>query len=212
VLVERLIKGQRPILLIGGVHGDEPEGLELALKTLEWLLDEEGRGNPVPCSWAILPCLNPDGISLKQRTNLNGVDLNRNYPSLCWVPESKAPRYNPGPYPGSEKEIQNLVELIKRLDPHLIIHCHSWKPCVVYAGHGALKDANRLGQSSGYPVYDDIGYPTPGSLSGYAWGDLGVPVICIEEQEHIALEEVWSHFAEGMKQIFNDPSIRDGKL
>jgi predicted deacylase len=207
-LVERVRPNERPILLIGGVHGDEPEGVELATKTLEWLLSEEKAGRPSPASWIVLPCLNPDGFTLKTRTNKNGVDLNRNYPSLCWSPEAKTPRYNPGPAPASEIEVQFLVNLIKTKKPHLIIHCHSWHPCVVYTGEAGKKDAERLARSSGYKAQPDIGYPTPGSLSCYAYLDNGIPVICIEEESGAPLEKVWPHFAEGMKEIFSDNSER----
>ena len=31
-----------------------------------------------------IPCLNPDGMSKNTRTNSNGVDLNRNFPTKNW--------------------------------------------------------------------------------------------------------------------------------
>lgn len=188
-----------PILIIGGVHGDEPEGVHLSESTLNWL---QGLPNPSPTHWALIPCLNPDGYNSQSRSNANGVDLNRNYPSRDWSAEYKNKRYYPGLYAGSEPEVTALVKLIQQIQPKLIIHCHSWQPCIVYTGPPAKPYAEILGQSSAYKVIDDIGYKTPGSLSQYAWHDHQIPVICIEEAKGVLKAEVWKHFGKGMQQIF----------
>lgn len=203
------LKGSAPILLMGGIHGDEPEGVELAEKTLAWLLEDAKKPQrEVQNEWVVIPCLNVDGFRKNERTNGRGVDLNRNYPSQSWSAAFEKPRYNPGPSAGSEPEIQGVVHLLKALSPKLVIHCHSWNPCVVASGERAIKDAQRLALSSGYEVVPEIGYPTPGSLSQFGWHDHQIPVICIEEQEGAPLETVWPHFGAGMKQIFLDPSAR----
>jgi protein MpaA len=190
---------QNPILLIGGVHGDEPEGVWLAEATLQWLKSNTSE-NLKP--WMLILCLNPDGFAKGERTNGHGVDLNRNYPSRDWSPEAAKPRYHPGPHPASEPEVRTLVALIRLVEPQLIIHCHSWNPCVVYAGDPARPAAEALGRSSGYEVRDDIGYPTPGSLSRFGWHDNKIPIICIEEAEGTPREKVWPHFAQGMSEVF----------
>lgn len=203
------LRGKSPILLMGGIHGDEPEGVELAEKTLAWLLDDAKKAQPeVTISWVLIPCLNVDGFKAKQRTNGRGVDLNRNYPSQSWSPVVEKERYNPGPSAGSEPEIRGVVDLLETLKPRLVIHCHSWHPCIVSSGERALKDAQRLADSSGYKVVPEIGYPTPGSLSQYGWHDHKIPVICIEENEGEPIKNVWPHFERGMKAIFLDPSPR----
>ena len=180
----------RPILLIGGVHGDEPEGVEMAERCKDWL-----SSNPSACPWIVITCLNPDGALRLQRTNGNGVDLNRNFPAQSWSNAFQNPRYYPGPSAGSEPEIQAVVNLIKKEKPRLVIHCHSWHPCIVYTGAPALKDARRLSDASGYPLKTEIGYPTPGSLSQFGWHDHKIPVICVEAQEQSPLAEVWPRFA-----------------
>jgi murein peptide amidase A len=195
----------RPLILIGGVHGDEPEGVALALSTVRWL---KSKPPDIAVPWIVIPCLNPDGYATRQRTNGAGVDLNRNYPAKSWSAAAKEPRYNPGPYAASEPEIQALVQLMDTTDPRLIIHCHSWNPCIVLSGEPARADADRLVKASGYPLQDSIGYETPGSLSQYGWFDRGIPVICIEERDPTPLDQVWSHFAEGIAAIFTDPSPR----
>lgn len=188
---------RKPILFIGGVHGDEPEGVRLAEELLRWMNDCQEELFP----WILIPCINPDGYEKDQRTNANGVDLNRNFPSKDWSPDIKAERYFPGPKPGSENEVQALVQLIEDEKPQLIVHFHSWEPCVVYTGKAGQKAAEILGEDTGYEVREDIGYPTPGSLGQYGWLDKNVPVICIEAQEKTDLESVWPKFEKGLKKL-----------
>lgn len=195
----------RPLVLMGGVHGDEPEGVQLAEDTLSWLRQNSDQ---VSLPWILIPCLNPDGFAVQSRTNDAGVDLNRNYPAQSWSPIVKEPRYNPGPHAGSEPEVQAVVKLIEQVKPRLIIHCHSWHPCIVMTGEPARKDAERLAQSSGYNLQETIGYDTPGSLSQFGWFDRKIPIICIEEQEGTPLPQVWGHFENGIRDIFLDNSLR----
>ncbi len=196
----------KPILLIGGVHGDEPEGVWLADSTLEWLKSDTASEGKTRVPWVLIPCLNPDGFTAKTRVNGNNVDLNRNYPSHDWSAKFSKDRYYPGPHAASEPEIQSLVRLIEEVRPRLIIHCHSWHPCIVCTGEPGMVAARALAESSGYEVKSEIGYPTPGSLSCYGWHDKQIPVICIEEVEGCAREDVWPHFAAGMKKIFLAPT------
>jgi len=198
----------RPILLIGGVHGDEPEGVRLAEDLLIWLQKNHMAGVQFH-SWLLIPCLNTDGFQKNERTNGNGVDLNRNFPSRDWSSEKKAARYNPGPSPGSEPEVQAAVALIQKYNPQLIIHFHSWKPCVVYTGAAGKEAAEILGKGTGYPVSEDIGYPTPGSLGQYGWLEHQIPVICIEAEEKSDLNKVWPRFSQGLKELLcvNSPPL-----
>ncbi|PIS11628.1 MAG: DUF2817 domain-containing protein, partial [Bdellovibrio sp. CG10_big_fil_rev_8_21_14_0_10_47_8] len=189
---------RRPLLFIGGVHGDEPEGVELAQQLLSWL---QKNNNETFLSWFLIPCLNVDGFSRHERTNGHGVDLNRNFPSQDWSALFKAPRYFPGDSPASEPEVQALVQLIQEKKPQVIFHFHSWEPCVVYTGAPGRAWAQLAAGDSGYTVREDIGYPTPGSLGQYGWMEHQTPVVCIEEQEHSDLALVWPHFKKGLQAV-----------
>ena len=196
------LQAQKPLVIIGGVHGDEPEGIELATRTLEWLQTEQTRGTKLR-PWIVIPCLNVDGAAKNERVNGRGVDLNRNYPSHDWEPTSAKPRYSPGPGPASEPEVQAIVELIAQVNPVALIHCHSWEPCIVCTGAPGLVFAEPLSTISGYELRDDIGYSTPGSLSAYGWHDKHIPVICIEERDGLRnLAPIWPRFAPAMRAIF----------
>lgn len=200
------LKATKPIILMGGVHGDEPEGVRLAQDTLDWLTRQE---TSKVCPWIVIPILNIDGYRNKTRGNGRGVDLNRNYPSKDWTSEYTKARYYPGPSAASEPEIRAMVNLIAEMQPRLLIHCHSWNPCVVATGEPAMRDGERLAKSCGYTLTPEIGYPTPGSLSRYGWHDLNIPVICIEEQDHLTdLNTIWPRFKKGIEEIFLDQSPR----
>lgn len=192
------IRNRQPIVFIGGIHGDEPEGIALAESLLAWL---KNHSSNVSLDWILIPCLNVDGAQANERTNGRGVDLNRNFPSQDWNAEHRAPRYYPGPVKASEMETQALVQLIMEVPPQLIVHFHSWKPAVVFAGPAKHMAPLYLVESSGYPLQEDIGYPTPGSLGQWAWLDLQIPVICTEEREGASQQDTWTRFGPGLKKI-----------
>ena len=192
------LKSNTAILWIGGVHGDEPEGIDLANITLEWLKNH----SEAKKSWVLIPNINPDGSKNNQRTNSRGVDLNRNFPSADWSPEHKEPRYYPGPFPMSEMEVKALVQLVEQLQPAVIVHCHSWNPCIVISGPEQHPIARSLAKSTGYNLQPDIGYPTPGSLGNWGWLEKKIPVICIEEAERTKPADIEKHFLPAFEEIF----------
>ena len=103
------------LLVIGGAHGDESEGIFLAHLLL-------AGGCPVP----VMPCINPDGALLRQRWNRNNVDLNRNMPTGDWSAEAVNPRYPSGPAPASEPETRALLAALKRVKVSTVISLHSF--------------------------------------------------------------------------------------
>jgi len=72
------------ITLTGGVHGDEPAGVEAVLRFLE-----ERPGWAQRVRFTIFPCMNPHGYEHDTRHNHAGIDLNRQYRDSS-VPEVAA--------------------------------------------------------------------------------------------------------------------------
>ncbi|MGZ0707645.1 DUF2817 domain-containing protein [Coraliomargarita sp. W4R53] len=64
----------KTVYISSGMHGDEPAGPLALLKLLEEQLLPLEEFN-----WAVCPLLNPVGLSLHQRENEQGIDLNRDY-------------------------------------------------------------------------------------------------------------------------------------
>ena len=139
------------VLILGGVHGDEIEGVACARALLDALLQNFSFGMGL----SFIPEVNPEGVILKTRCNSRGVDLNRNLPTKDWSPEIKTPRYHPGPSPLSEAENKALVQELEN-KPNLIVSLHSWQPMLNVNGD-CLQDAEVLSKLTGYRIDRDIG-------------------------------------------------------
>lgn len=174
------------VLLLGGVHGDEPEGVVAAKGVLEKL-----RLNyDLNLDLTIVPEFNPEGVLLKTRGNSNKVDLNRNLPTKDWTPVAATERYYPGPKALSEKENQHLVEWIDKEKPDVIFSLHSWKPML--NTNGDLPEAIEIQKHTGYVIEPDIGYPTPGSLGTYAGFEKHIPTLTYEIERDISFDKIIS--------------------
>jgi len=183
----KLTSGSLPLLLMAGVHGDEPEGYYL----IERFMKEGGwRELEGMASLYVIPRLNPDGCAVERRTNSRGVDLYRNMPTKDWTQEARAERYFPGESAGSELETKKLIEVIERLNPRAIISAHSWEPCINYNGP-CRKLADLMATYNKYKVLDHIGYPTPGSLGTWSGWERNIPTITLEIERDAPLDLVW---------------------
>ena len=185
-------------VLIGGVHGDEPEGSVLVE---DFLVKAEKLAADFKACALVIPRYNPDGLEKNERVNGNGVDLNRNFPAKDWSPDFKAPRYYPGAKQASESETQALVSLLTTEKPFLVIHCHTYIPQINYTGEISKKWAQILAKNFKYPVTDNIGYPTPGSLGQFCLYDLKTACVCIELPEEVKKEIAWNLLGESLLEI-----------
>jgi protein MpaA len=178
------------VLLIGAIHGDEPEGLPLIERLGEELTGDLARVGS--STVLIIRNLNPDGTAARKRSNAHGVDLNRNLPASNWEPKARSAQYNPGPQPGSEPETAVLLDVLREFEPQciLVMHATRGKPMVNYDGP-ARDLADDLSRLNGYVTSDTIGYATPGSLGSYAGIDLQIPIITLELPREIAAETAW---------------------
>ena len=98
------------ILVIGVFHGDEPQGKFLIEEYLDKYPDTK---------LFFIPCLNPDGMSIETRTNANGVDLNRNFPTKNWELTEKNESFG-GEFPACEIETNFLIDVINEIKPDII--------------------------------------------------------------------------------------------
>ena len=175
------------ILLLGGVHGDEIEGVWL----MEALIERWRQVSPeIPIGVGVWARVNPDGLANAQRWNANHVDLNRNLPSRDWTPEVINPRYPPGPSAGSEPETKALVALIEEGKPSAILSAHSFSKYQININGPSREWGEKLSSLCGYPVTEDIGYPTPGCLGTYCGKELGIPTITLEIERGLSREQV----------------------
>jgi len=189
--------GERPVLLFGAIHGDEPAGATLARRLMEELRRDGASCRACPV--AILPAANPDGLAAGKRANAHGVDLNRNFPARNWRKAPPGTSYG-GPAPASERETQAILRAVEQLQPRLILAIHAighGRQCNNYDGPAAA--VGRLMSShNGYPVKASIGYPTPGSLGSWAGVDRQIPVITLELPAGQSSEDCWTQNREAL--------------
>ena len=177
-------KGVR-VLVLGGVHGDEIEGIVAA----NGLLDHFSQFFPYKLNLTLIPILNIDGALRSQRKNARSIDLNRNLPTQDWSPDVAKDKYNPGPSANSEPENQCLVHFIQNEKPEFIITLHSWKPMLNTNGNCDVV-AEKIASYTSYKITDDIGYPTPGSLGTYCGLERQIPTITYELDRGMAAEPI----------------------
>ena len=175
-----------PILIVGVVHGDEPQGEDLITK----YLSETSSG------MLFIPSLNPDGKQLGRRTNSNSVDINRNFPTKNWELTEKD-NYFGGESPASEIETKFLINVIEEYKPKLILTLHTPYKIVNYDGP-AKEVSEKISEIINYPVEESIGYPTPGSFGTYAGVEKNIPTITLEMDEE---EDINSLYPK-VKKIF----------
>lgn len=168
----------RKILVLSLIHGDEKQAGDLARFWLERLSKLEARN-----SWRIIPVANPDGVKNNTRTNANGVDLNRNFPTADWSANAikywekearKSPRRFPGNAPGSEVETKCYLRHLEEYRPDFVISIHTPLNVLDFDGP-KLKQKPRFE----YLPWKSLGN-FPGSLGRYLWVERGVPVLTTE--------------------------------
>lgn len=73
----------------------------------------------------IIPCYNLYGVNIGQRTNENGVDLNRNAPTSDWKVMGEGTQTYSGPSAGSEYSSKVLKHYLSALRPQVFIDHHN---------------------------------------------------------------------------------------
>ncbi|MFO1526066.1 MAG: DUF2817 domain-containing protein [Turneriella sp.] len=180
--------GER-VLFIGGVHGNETEGVAATAGYFDEFV-ASGKARKSATDLFFIPVMNPDGLANFSRHNGHGVDLNRNMPTKDWQQNSPGEKYYSGPTAGSESETAILMQVLHEFDPQFIVSLHSWKPMFNVNGP-ARTYAERMQSALNYVITEDIGYPTPGSLGTYAGWERGIPTITFEIERGLPLGQVY---------------------
>lgn len=187
------LASDKKILIIGVFHGDEKQG--------EYFINSylEKNKNVGKNSLYFIPKLNPSGV----RKNLNGVDLNRNFPTQNWELGDNNSDYFGGFEPQSEDETKFLVDLIEKNNFSAIITIHAPYKTVNYDGPAEIL-AQKISDIIGYPPSSDIGYATPGSFGTYCGKERQIPTITIEIDEDEDMNKLNEKFYELFEYLKNE--------
>jgi murein peptide amidase A len=107
----------RKVLVVGCIHGDEPEGRKVVglLRTAT---------PPLGVELLLVRNLNPDGLQRHTRQNAHGVDLNRNSAQGRRFLGGPGTRFYAGPRAFSEPETRAIRALILRVRPAVTVWYH----------------------------------------------------------------------------------------
>ena len=188
------VKSKNRYIIMCGVHGDEITPIKFCFDILKNI-----NKNLKDTFIVVAPIVSPDSFLKKKptRTNANGVDVNRNFPTENWDRLAlkkwkhryrKDKRRYPGPKSNSEPETQFQMDLIKEFNPTYIISVHAPLTLLDYDGpayahngevHSAkhfLKEMSK--RANHYRIKD---YPVfPGSLGNYAGYERKIPTLTLE--------------------------------
>lgn len=169
----------------------------------------------------VAPIVNPDSFFIKRptRTNANGVDVNRNFPTRDWERDAlrlwknrygKDKRRFPGNKYMSEPETIFQVNLLMRYRPKKVISVHAPLTLLDYDGpannelhtkkekveqHKARELLVQMSEkAAGYKV---INYPYfPGSLGNFAGNELRIPTYTLElpNTDWTKTDQFWQQF------------------
>ena len=195
------------LLVMAGIHGEEPETTFLLSRVLRAFDDSFD-------SIAFILCANPDGMTLGTRGNANGVDLNRNFDTQNFSTEKvgsrsilEAPRdtfLSPGVAAGSEPETQALVALIEKLKPASVLAMHAPMGCV--DAPQKTKLVEELMATFNLPWVPDIGYKTPGSLGTWC-GERGLECVTLE-LPRFSLEHLFDRYGRAFADFLECMALR----
>jgi hypothetical protein len=158
----------RKALVVGNIHGNEPEGM----RVIRAIRERRARIKGVDI-W-VIDSVNPDGLRAGTRQNAHGVDLNRNF-GVKWRRNGRpGNRYYGGRRPFSEPESRAVRALVLRLRPAVTIWYHQPYGFVFPPGRGGdtklVRDYARL---TGNPVRTTTGIRYTGTAT--MWQAAKVP-------------------------------------
>jgi len=160
----------KTVLVLAGLHGDEPGGVAFCQELSRRLRRGEIRLHRVQL--LLVKAVNPDGLAKGRRENSGGVDLNRNFPGANRV---AMPPYGMEPF--SEPETRAIHFLLTRFKPAHVIAFHGTSGCLAHNGLG--RDlAQAITCCCTLPPRNHG--PQPGTLAGYVEEHLRLPMVTVE--------------------------------
>lgn len=174
--------GHRRVLFIGGIHGNEVEGMVATAQLPAAFLRSPGLASQITLH--IVEDMNPDGRHARSRHNRRGIDLNRDFPAS----NRKQGRGL------SQPESRAIHDLILLLQPDLVIVAHSWSKDYFINYDGPARHlASMFSKHSGFRVKPSSSIAaTPGSLGSWCGWDLRIPILTVEWRRGTSPLKAWN--------------------
>ncbi len=177
------------VWILATIHGDEWAGTPLLAAYVDAVTAAPNLtgGHRV----VLTPVANPDGYAAHRRTNVRGVDLNRNFPADNFVD-----RRGHGEAPLSEPESRALKAVFDRFQPHRVVSLHQPLRCIDYDGP-AEAIARGMAEVCALPVRKLGG--RDGSLGSWVGIKNGVPIVTVEfarGDERFSADQLYAMYGE----------------
>jgi murein peptide amidase A len=158
----------RKALVVGSIHGDEPQGQRVTRTLRRSFRDLQGVD-----LW-VIDTVNPDGLAARRRQNAHGVDLNRNFPTNWRRTGPLGSRYYAGRRPLTEPESKAIRDLVLRLRPAITVWYHQPYGYVIPPdARGDAGIARDYGRLTGNAVLNPPGQRYTGTAT--MWENATVP-------------------------------------
>jgi len=191
ILAQVLGNGPETTLFIATIHGNEAAGTPLMGTMADYLTEHaeilENR------RVVIVAVANPDGMAMRTRGNIRGVDLNRNFEA-----SNRVNNKTNGSGALSEPESRAIRAVIQEFSPDRIVTLHQPLNCIDYDGP-AKALAARMARYCRLPV-KKLG-ARPGSLGSYTGEELGIPTITMEmpaAASKLGAEALWDQYGQAV--------------
>lgn len=115
------------VFICAGQHGNEYNAVRSVLALCKSFAEGKRAGLLSKCMIVVVPIVNPDGITARNRLNAQGLDINRDWAAL------------------NTKEAQYIHSIIKAWKPQVLIDAHEWTEQTSVPGNGI-----ELAHSSSY--------------------------------------------------------------
>lgn len=159
-------RAPRKVLVVGAIHGEEPAGTAVIAA-----LRRDGLA-PAGTELWLIRTVNPDGLRRGRRTNVRGVDLNRNF-ARGWRASARGRADHGGPRPFSEPETRAVRALVERLRPRVTVWLHQPWGQVLAPCRGTAPLQRRYARIARLPLKRCRGARLPGTAT--RWQSAVVP-------------------------------------
>jgi protein MpaA len=196
------IRAQTWLYLVGGIYGNDGEGIYAVSQLFQWLKNSPQINIPT----IVIPILNIDGYQSHTRLNSRNVDINKNFPIATnrRIALNKSSAMDNGAL--KEAESFYLKRFLDEYPPELLISFQSnIKGQICPLGDSALQVGEFLARYNRYELVDDY-VPGEGTLEAFIHDFYLSQAICLKIEKSSkdkTYQQIWEENATGLQNLLN---------